>query len=108
MTVGLTEVAEPTGPVIYYRDPDGRSAYSAVPRRTDDGRAFIAVRASEDVSFDAAPAMAAADDAPPASAEGAHHAPTHHRFRSDFAWHVTFQANMNSVHWYGVDTPLGP
>jgi Cu(I)/Ag(I) efflux system membrane fusion protein len=70
VTVGLTEVAEPTGPVIYYRDPDGRPAYSAVPRRSDDGRAFIAVRASEDVSFDAAPAMAAADDAPPASAEG--------------------------------------
>jgi len=27
----------------------------------------------------------------------------HHRFRSDFAWHLTFQANMNSVHCYGVD-----
>ena len=69
VTVGLTEVAEPTGPVIYYRDPDGRPAYSAVPRQTDEGRAFIAVRASEDVSVDAPAAMAAADALPPASAE---------------------------------------
>lgn len=41
-----------TGPVIYFRDPDGRPAYSAVPARTADGRAYVAVRASEDVSFE--------------------------------------------------------
>ncbi|OJW23898.1 MAG: efflux transporter periplasmic adaptor subunit [Rhodospirillales bacterium 69-11] len=48
---------EPTafGPIIYYRDPDGRSAYSAAPRRTEDGRDFLAVRASEDISFDENP-----------------------------------------------------
>ena len=41
-----------TGPVIYYRDPDGRPAYSAGPARTADGRAYVAVRASEDVSLE--------------------------------------------------------
>jgi Cu(I)/Ag(I) efflux system membrane fusion protein len=45
----------PQGDVIYYRDPDGRPYYSAEPRQTADGRNFIAVRASEDVSFDGAP-----------------------------------------------------
>ncbi|ABA06377.1 Secretion protein HlyD [Nitrobacter winogradskyi Nb-255] len=46
--------AEPagTGAVIYYQDPDGKPAYSATPRKTADGRAFRAVRASEDVSFE--------------------------------------------------------
>ncbi len=42
----------PSGPVIYYRHPDGDAAYSATPRRTDDGRDYVAVLASEDVSFD--------------------------------------------------------
>jgi Cu(I)/Ag(I) efflux system membrane fusion protein len=40
-----------TGPVIYYRDPDGRAAYSEGPRNTPDGRAFAPVLASQDVSF---------------------------------------------------------
>src|SRR5690242_17479499 len=40
------------GPVVYYRDPDGRPIYSAEPRRTADGREFLAVHASEDISFD--------------------------------------------------------
>lgn len=42
----------PSGPVIYYRHPDGDAAYSATPRRTDDGRDYVAVLASEDLSFD--------------------------------------------------------
>lgn len=42
----------PTGNVIYYRHPDGSPEYSATPRETADGRAFVAVRESEDVSFD--------------------------------------------------------
>ncbi|RWM90611.1 MAG: efflux RND transporter periplasmic adaptor subunit [Mesorhizobium sp.] len=42
----------PTGPVIYYRHPDGDPVYSPAPKRTDDGRDFVAVLASEDVSFD--------------------------------------------------------
>ncbi|MFA5956372.1 efflux RND transporter periplasmic adaptor subunit [Hyphomicrobium sp.] len=40
------------GPVIYYRDPDGKAFYSLTPRNTDDGQAYVAVLASEDVSFD--------------------------------------------------------
>lgn len=62
--VGIPAVAEPagTGAVIYYQDPDGKPAYSATPRRTEDGREFRAVRASEDVSF---------EDKPPSTAEAA-------------------------------------
>lgn len=41
------------GPIVYYRHPDGEPAYSATPKRTADGREFVAVHASEDVSFDA-------------------------------------------------------
>ena len=44
--------SEPSGPVIYYRDPDGRPFYASAPRKTDAGRAYVAVLASEDVSFD--------------------------------------------------------
>jgi len=39
-------------PVIYYQDPDGKSFYSLEPKQTSDGRAWRAVRASEDVSFE--------------------------------------------------------
>lgn len=41
-----------SGPVIYYQDPDGKLAYSGQPRSTADGRAWRAVLASEDISFD--------------------------------------------------------
>ena len=41
-----------SGPVVYYRDPNGKPVYSASPMVTADGREFRAVRASEDVSFD--------------------------------------------------------
>jgi len=44
--------AGPTGPIIYYRDPDGHPAYSAAPKATADGRGFLPVQASEDISFD--------------------------------------------------------
>ena len=37
--------------VLYYRDPDGRPAYALGPKRTTDGRAYVAVHAGEDVSF---------------------------------------------------------
>jgi len=38
---------------LYYRDPDGKPAYSHAPARTADGRAYVAVRRGEDtVSFD--------------------------------------------------------
>jgi Cu(I)/Ag(I) efflux system membrane fusion protein len=44
--------------VIYYRHPGGKFIYSATPRQGGDGRAFIAVHAGEDVTFDSAPALA--------------------------------------------------
>lgn len=44
-----------TGPVIYYRHPDGLPEWSAVPAATADGRAFLAVLANEDISFDPVP-----------------------------------------------------
>jgi Cu(I)/Ag(I) efflux system membrane fusion protein len=56
------------GRVVYYQDPDGRPDYSPVPRRTADGREFRTVHASEDISFEEAPAdsggAAPPDDAP--------------------------------------------
>jgi Cu(I)/Ag(I) efflux system membrane fusion protein len=44
-----------TGPAIYYQDPDGKPVYSAQPRRTEDGRPFRAIHASEDISFEEKP-----------------------------------------------------
>jgi Cu(I)/Ag(I) efflux system membrane fusion protein len=52
---GKIATPAPTGAVIYYRDPDGKPAYSAEPRKTPDGRDYVPVRASEDVSFDDKP-----------------------------------------------------
>jgi Cu(I)/Ag(I) efflux system membrane fusion protein len=37
---------------IYYQDPDGKPFYSLTPKKMPDGRAWRAVRASADVSFD--------------------------------------------------------
>ena len=53
--------AEVTGPTIYYRDPDGVPDYSLTPKKTSTGKEYLAVRASEDVSFEEkAPEVAAA------------------------------------------------
>jgi membrane fusion protein, copper/silver efflux system len=38
----------PNGPVVYYRDPDGKPLYSVEPKQTSDGRQWRAVHASED------------------------------------------------------------
>ena len=67
-TVGIGHQARPmrpvpTGPIVYYRDPDGRPFYSEVPKKTADGRDFSPVHASEDVTFDDKP-VAAAKTAP--------------------------------------------
>ncbi|MCK1709110.1 efflux RND transporter periplasmic adaptor subunit [Bradyrhizobium sp. 143] len=57
---------EPTGPVVYYRDPDGRPEYSPTPKKTSAGKDYLAVRASEDVSFeDKAPETIAAKGGTP-------------------------------------------
>ena len=58
----------PSGAVIYYRDPDGHPVYSAEPRKTSAGREFIAIHASEDISFDDEP-KAHAEAAAPTSGE---------------------------------------
>ena len=41
----------PTGAIIYYRHPDGLPQFSAMPTNAEGGRPFVAVHASEDVSF---------------------------------------------------------
>jgi membrane fusion protein, copper/silver efflux system len=53
-----TETPPPkaTGPLIYYRDPSGKPLYALTPKSTDDGQPYVAVHASEDVSFDKAKA----------------------------------------------------
>ncbi|EIZ87191.1 RND family efflux transporter MFP subunit [Methylobacterium sp. GXF4] len=53
-------LAAASGPVVYYRDPDGKPAYSLAPMATGDGREFRAVHASEDVRFDGEDAEAGA------------------------------------------------
>jgi membrane fusion protein, copper/silver efflux system len=54
IALGQTQAPSPlsSGPVIYYRDPDGKPVYSAEPAQTADGRPYRAVLASEDLSFD--------------------------------------------------------
>ena len=44
-----------TGPIVYYRHPDGAPEYSLAPRKTPSGKEYLAVRASEDLSFAQAP-----------------------------------------------------
>jgi Cu(I)/Ag(I) efflux system membrane fusion protein len=48
----------PSGPVLYYQDPDGKPLYSAEPAQTPDGRSYRPVRAGE-------------GDAPPSAASEA-------------------------------------
>lgn len=47
-----------TGPVLYYRDPDG-PFYSSSPKQNAKGRAFLPALASEEISFDPLPGNAA-------------------------------------------------
>ncbi len=52
---------EATGPIIYYRDPDGLPDYSLAPKKTSAGKDYLAVHSSEDASFeDKAPETATA------------------------------------------------
>ncbi|MGJ0509695.1 MAG: efflux RND transporter periplasmic adaptor subunit [Methylocystis sp.] len=53
-----THAAKGVGPIIYYRDPDG-PFFSPAPRKNPAGKDYVAVRASEDVSFDEKPWAAA-------------------------------------------------
>lgn len=45
-------LSEATGPIIYYRNPDGIPDYSLTAKKTSSGKEYAAVRASEDVSFE--------------------------------------------------------
>jgi membrane fusion protein, copper/silver efflux system len=60
----LTPSRQPSGPVIYYQDPDGKPLYSPEPTQTPDGRPYRPVRADDD----GPPAKAAGGAAPPSSA----------------------------------------
>lgn len=55
----LPAAAKPTarhsaasGPIIYYRDPDGLPNYSETPKTTGSGKDYLPVPSSEDVSFE--------------------------------------------------------
>ncbi len=65
----MSAASAPSGPIIYYRHPDGDPAYSATPKKTDDGRDFVAVLASDDVSFDP-PAEAEPDETAEVATDG--------------------------------------
>jgi membrane fusion protein, copper/silver efflux system len=54
----------PLGPVIYYRDPDGKPLYSLELKQTPDGRPYRAVLASEDISFDSSAAKSSTSGPP--------------------------------------------
>lgn len=64
-----TQAPQASGPVIYYRDPDGKPFYALAPKTTGGGKPYIAVHASEDVSFDSPKALAAAPAADAAQGE---------------------------------------
>src|SRR5205823_6581759 len=57
--VTTAAVAEQDAP-IYYQDPDGKPDYSPTPKKTPDGRDYIAVRAGADSTSDKTPAPATA------------------------------------------------
>ncbi|WP_413989762.1 efflux RND transporter periplasmic adaptor subunit [Labrys okinawensis] len=67
--------AAASGPIVYYRDPDGKPSYSAGPRKTAAGHDYLPVHADEDISFDEAsgeavsPAATTAKAASPAGAK---------------------------------------
>jgi Cu(I)/Ag(I) efflux system membrane fusion protein len=67
MTTGAAQPnsSAPSGPVIYYQDPDGKPLYSLEPKTTPDGRPYRAVIASEDISFDSNAAKFATPGRPP-------------------------------------------
>ena len=52
---GGEPVPDPSAPVLYYRDPDGKPSYSAEPSQAADGRDYMPVRRGADVSFEDKP-----------------------------------------------------
>ncbi len=60
MTTAQAEqpILQGAGDIIYYRHPDGLPEYARRPKKTPDGRDFVAIRQSADISFDATGAVA--------------------------------------------------
>lgn len=56
MQIATPAAAEDGRTTLYYQHPDGRPFYSLTPKTTPDGRAFRAVPAGADLSFDDADA----------------------------------------------------
>ncbi|MFC5507610.1 efflux RND transporter periplasmic adaptor subunit [Bosea massiliensis] len=56
--------------VLYYRDPDGKPAFSPEPKKTEDGRDYLPVRVGADVSFDDKPKTAGPGGGATADASG--------------------------------------
>jgi membrane fusion protein, copper/silver efflux system len=52
--LAMSVAAAETGATIYFQDPDGKPFYSLSPKKTPDGRDWLAVPASADVNFDEA------------------------------------------------------
>jgi len=65
IAIATPAVAETAAAPIYYRDPDGKPFYSLTPKKTSDGRDYVAVPAGADISFEPKPAPE-----PPATAQG--------------------------------------
>ncbi len=61
---------EANGAVIYYRDADGRPFYSLEPKTADNGKAYVPVHASEDVSLEPKPKAADTRTADASNANG--------------------------------------
>jgi membrane fusion protein, copper/silver efflux system len=53
-------IAEDAAAPLYYRDPDGKPLYSPTPKKTPDGRDYVAVPAGADITFEPKPAAAPA------------------------------------------------
>ena len=65
LAIATQAAADTAAAPIYYRDPDGKPFYSLTPKKTPDGRDYVAVPAGADISFEPKPAPE-----PPATAQG--------------------------------------
>ena len=65
LAIATSAAADTAAAPIYYRDPDGKPFYSLTPKKTPDGRDYVAVPAGADISFEPKHAHE-----PPATAQG--------------------------------------
>jgi Cu(I)/Ag(I) efflux system membrane fusion protein len=66
LAIATPAAADTAAAPIYYRDPDGKPFYSLMPKKTPDGRDYVAVPAGADISFEpkAVPEPAATAEGP--------------------------------------------